>query len=156
MTLVDPLTTIAWHATWANPTHIGVEHVCTGLLRKSPEGKFIYLEKSLYPEELVPALQEINGQFWEPFTVAQLFSSLALKRLLIQAFPTLQADKFTDHQTIDPKHKIDCGPLWPLAELNKLAFSFVPLVEEMAWMKCCLLTKDVVEDFKATVAALTP
>jgi N-acetyl-anhydromuramyl-L-alanine amidase AmpD len=156
MTMVDPLTTVAWHATWSNPTHIGVEHVCTGLLRKSPEGKFIYLEKSLYPENLVPALQEVNGQLWEPFTVAQLLSNLAIKRLLIQALPTLQAGKFTDHQVIDPKGKVDCGPLWPMKELNKLAFSFTPLVEEMDWMKCALMTKEVVADFKAAVAALIP
>lgn len=156
MTMVDPLTTVAWHATWSNPTHIGVEHVCTGLLRKSPEGKFIYLEKSPYPENLVPALQEINGQFWEPFTVAQLLSNLAIKRLLIQALPSLQADKFVDHQVIDPKNKIDCGPLWPLKELNKLAFSFTPLVEEMDWMKCVLMTKEVVDSFKAAIAALVP
>ena len=76
--------------------------------------------------------------------------------MLIRALPTLQIDKFVDHQVIDPKNKIDCGPLWPLGELNKLAFSFSPLVEEMDWMSNILMTKEVVDSFKAAVAALVP
>lgn len=155
LTIVDPLTTVAWHATWANPTRIGVEHVCTGLLSKSLRGEFFYLNTP-YPARLVPDLQEINGQFWEPFTVAQLFSNLAVKRLLIQALPTLQIDRFVDHHAIDPKRKVDCGPLWPLRELNKLAFSSVPLTEEMDWIKGELMTKEVVNDFKVVVGALVP
>lgn len=154
ITLVDPLTTIAWHATVANSTSIGIEHVCAGLLKKSSSGKFMYLNNVNYPEEFVPILQEINKEFWEPFTVEQLFSNLAVKRLLIQAIPTLREEKFTDHQSIDTNNKIDCGPLWPLKELNKLAFSFVPLVEEFDWMKYNIMTKDALSNFKLTVLSL--
>lgn len=155
MTIVDPLTTVAWHATWANATHIGVEHVNTGLLRKSGTG-YIYLENRPYPAELVPQLQNVNGQMWEPFTTAQIIANLALKRLMIAAHPTLTIEKFVDHQAIDPRKKIDCGPLWPLKELNRLAFSWKGIVEAFDWMQHPLMDCPNLERFKVTVQALAP
>lgn len=155
ITVVDPLSTIAWHARAANPTHIGIEHVCTGLLGKSPSG-YTYLGNIPYPKTREPDIQIVNGEAWEPFTVQQVLSNLALKRLLIAAIPTLSIEFFTDHQALNPQTKRDCGPLWPLKALNKFAFSFVGLVEELPWMEEGLLTKDRVSEFEDAVALVVP
>ena len=154
ITLVNPLTTIAWHATWSNYSHIGVEHVCSGLLGKTKEGAFTFMGNTRYPAVLSVNIQEVNGQYWEPFTTKQLISNLALKRLLICAIPTLRQAHFVDHQVIDPKNKIDCGPLWPLKEINQLAFSFLGLVEEMDWMNSPYLTVQALASFKDAATKL--
>lgn len=156
MTLVNPLTTVAWHATWANPTHIGAENVNTGLLRKSATGEYIYLDNTPYPAALIPQLQRVGAQMWEPFTTAQVVASLVLKRLMIAARPSLVIEKFVDHQVIDPAHKVDCGPLWPLRELNKLAFSWKGIVEAFDWMQSPLMTTAALAEFKATAQQLAP
>jgi N-acetyl-anhydromuramyl-L-alanine amidase AmpD len=31
-------------------------------------------------------------------------------------------ERFTDHNHLDPDRKRDCGPLWPLDNLNNLVF----------------------------------
>jgi len=155
MILVDPLTTVTWHATWANPRYIGVEHVNAGLLTKNEDGRLLYQDKHLYPVKANKPVQEIGGKFWEPYTTAQIAANIMLKRLIYLALPTLKEDKFVDHEIIDPKRKTDCGPLWPLKALNELVFSWenahrVGVLDEEA-----VLTKDGVDRFNAEVQALT-
>lgn len=148
--VVDPLTTIAWHATWANPTHIGIEHVNCGLLRKVGNA-FYFMDNLAYPTARVPQIQEIIGKFWEPFTVLQFVSNIVLKRLFRWAMPTLVQDKFVEHKDIDPVGKIDCGPLWASKELNMLAFSDKAF-RDMQWVSREVLLLADVEAFRKEVA----
>ena len=135
MTVVDPLTTIAWHATVANSSHIGCEIVNAGLLGKDPNGGYTYLGSPAYPKDRWPNIFfSPDGRPWEPYTPQQIIANLCLKRLLLCAIPGLRPDRFTDHQAIDPARKIDCGPHWPLAHLNRLVFSWAGIVEEFDWM----------------------
>lgn len=132
--IVNPLEKITWHATWANKEYIGIEHVNAGLLLRKTDGKVYYMEQHAYPEDRIAQVQDIDNKPWEPYTPAQLVSNLVFKRWLIEAIPTMQEDKFTEHAEIDPERKKDCGPLWPLFELNDLVFSKKP-VRGMDWQK---------------------
>lgn len=123
--IIDPLEHVAWHATWANKNHIGIEHVNAGLLSKTPAGKVVYMGKHTYPEDRLGDIQEFGGTIWEPYTSYQIANNLVFKRWLIWACPTLVRERFVDHEIIDPARKRDCGPLWPLKDLNDLAFSDV-------------------------------
>lgn len=148
--VIDPLRRVAWHASGANNTSVGIEHVNAGLLLRKQDGKFYYLDSREYPEDRTGDLQEVNsGEFWEPYTVAQLVSNIMLKRWLIRAFPEnqLREELFVDHQEIDPGRKIDCGPLWPLFELNEIVFSWLP-IRGMKWAKKEILLLKDVEEFK--------
>lgn len=150
--VVDPLKSVAWHATWSNKNHIGIEHVNAGLLLSKTDGGIYYLGKLRYPRNRIAQLQEIDGKLWEPYTTPQLVSNLVFKRWLIEAIPTMQADRFVEHADIDPVRKIDCGPLWPLASLNDLVFSR-KRVRGMAWLQKDFLTVEDVAAFKEEVAA---
>lgn len=150
MIVVDPLTTLAWHATWANRNHIGIEHVNAGLLYKNDAGELFYRKRLVYPEERAALVQTVKGELWEPYTTAQVVTNIVLKRWLIQAVPTLEREHFVDHQVIDPDRKRDCGPLWPLAELNDLVFSWKP-IRGMKWIETENLLKPDVNAFKEEV-----
>jgi N-acetyl-anhydromuramyl-L-alanine amidase AmpD len=152
MVIVDPLTTLAWHATWANRNHIGIEHVNAGLLSKNDKGELLYMNRHAYPDSRKDLPQEISGNLWEPYTAAQVVANIVLKRWLIQAIPTLTREHFVDHEIIDPERKTDCGPLWPLAELNDLVFSWRP-IRPMKWLGVDNLLKQDVDAFKEEVRA---
>ena len=150
LSVIDPLTKIAWHAGDDNTSNIGVEHVNAGLLTKNSDGKFYYQETRSYPESRIPRIQQIEDMYWEPYSTAQIISNIVLKRWLFEAIPTLKEDYFTDHQALDPDRKLDCGPLWPLYELNELVFSWKP-VRGMDWAKKSFLSVGDIEEFKLEV-----
>ena len=84
--VVNPLEYIAWHAPGANRTSIGVEHVNAGVLLRKTDEEFYYLNTRPYPKERVAQLQELNsGEFWEPYSSAQIVANIVLKRWLIGA-----------------------------------------------------------------------
>lgn len=148
--VIDPLMHVAWHAPGANSTHVGIEHVNAGLLRKDGEAYF-WQNTRQYPKERIPELQEIDGKFWEPYYTQQIVSNVILKRWLIEARPEMmEREHFIDHQQVDPNRKIDCGPLWPLDGINDLVFSREP-VREMKWLEKDYLTKEDAKDFKIQV-----
>jgi len=149
MIVVDPLTTVAWHATIANSTHIGIEHVNCGLLRKKDDA-FYFMENRTYPVARAAQVQEIDGEFWEPFTVLQFVSNIVLKRLFRWALPSMDPKKFVEHKDVDPANKIDCGPLWASKALNELAFSNKAF-RSMQWVSQEVLLKADVEAFRQEV-----
>jgi N-acetyl-anhydromuramyl-L-alanine amidase AmpD len=152
MQLIDPRTTIAWHARGDSHTHIGIEHVNAGLLSKSGGG-FLYMEQHKYPQDRAPTVQELDGKYWEPYTSRQLMTNMVLKRWLIQAIPTLQKEHFVDHQMLDPARKVDCGPLWPLKSLNALVFSWKPL-QGFTSLEPTYMTKNAIAVFNGEVSDL--
>lgn len=130
--LINPLHRVAWHARSFSYTHIGIEHVNAGLLRKV-NGKLRYMNTIPYPEGRVEKVQEIEGENWEPYQVRQIVANIVLKRLLQMAIPALVRPGFIDHEMADPHRKRDCGPLWPMHDINALVFSGEP-VRNMLWM----------------------
>jgi len=153
--VVNPLGHVAWHARGANSTSVGIEHTNAGLLLRKTDGKFYYLGSRAYPKDRVASLQEVKpGEHWEPYTPAQLVANIVFKRWLIWAFPKDQMQKsmFVDHQQVEPDRKVDCGPLWPLHELNELVFSEKPF-RDMEWLKKDVLSLVDVAAFKAEVTA---
>lgn len=156
--LVDPLTTVAWHATVANKDHIGIEHVNCGLLEPK-DGGFLFMDKLRYqvdmarpPEEMFyvsPWVRPENRKtkpaeklgWWEPFSVAQVITNIVLKRLFLAAIPTIKTTGFVQHRDIDPTGKIDCGPLWPDKEINLLAQTDTNLIG-MNWAQWRFLDKN--------------
>ena len=146
--VINPLTHIAWHARRDSYTHVGIEHVNAGLLRKE-NGKFFYQGTRRYPNKYKHLPQHLE-EWWEPFRVAQIVSNIVLKRWLIYAIPTLQQQHFVDHQTVDPNRKTDCGPFWPLDEINELVFSAKP-IRDLDWMKKEFLLLDDVGNFRMEV-----
>lgn len=148
--IIDPILYIAWHAKKANFSHVGIEHVNAGLLRKEGN-KFYWQEQRPYPDARVAELQKINGKFWEPYYTPQIVSNIIFKRWLIESRPDkMVREHFVDHQQVDPTRKIDCGPLWPLDGINDLVFSGAP-IREMSWLEKKYLTQNDVEDFKVQV-----
>ncbi|RLC88623.1 MAG: hypothetical protein DRJ03_01755 [Chloroflexi bacterium] len=130
--LINPLERISWHARSCSYTHIGIEHVNAGLLRKV-NGSLKYLNIREYPKDRVDRVQDIDGESWEPYTVPQIVANIVLKRWLRTAVQTLEKDRCIDHQMADPMRKLDCGPLWPLQDINSLAFSF-KAIRGMTWL----------------------
>ncbi len=147
--VIDPLEKVAWHATWANKDRVGIEHINAGLLLRKTDKKIYYLESREYPEDRVKQVQKMGNKLWEPYTPAQLVANLVFKRWLIDAIPTMEEDQFTEHEDIDEDKK-DCGPLWPLFELNDLVFSRKP-VRGMDWQKKEVLGVEDVALFKQEV-----
>ena len=121
---IVPIDRVAWHAPGVNSTHIGIEHVNTGVLRRKTTGSFVYRGNLLYPKERAPTVQEVAGELWEPYTSNQLIANIVLKRWLITAFPEIEQPNLIDHQKVSPGRKRDCGPMWPLSDINNLIFSF--------------------------------
>lgn len=152
--VVDPLKSLAFHARSANRTSVGIEHVNVGYLRRKRTGEFYNTNQLAYPPERVSELQEVDsGLFWEPYTSAQLVANIVLKRWLVLALKIgqMRKDHFVDHQQIDPARKKDCGPLWPLHELNELVFSMKP-VQNMRWLSKNVLSQKDIEEFKIDMA----
>lgn len=150
--VIDPLERIAWHATWANKNYLGVEHINAGLLLRKTNGEVYYMEGRVYPSGRLPQIQAIDNRIWEPYTPAQLVANIVLKRWLIDALPTLNSEYFTEHADIDPHRKIDCGPLWPLFELNDLVFSR-KIVRGMKWQEKEVLGVEDIAALKKEVNA---
>jgi len=122
---VVPLVRIAWHAPGVNSTHFGIEHVNAGVLRrKTKKSGYLYRGAQTYPKERAGAVQEVAGECWEPYTANQIISNIVLKRWLITAFPEIEQQSLIDHQNISPGRKRDCGPMWPLNDLNAIVFCF--------------------------------
>lgn len=136
MQLVDPLSTVAWHATVANPTHIGIEMVNCGTLL--PQGRnFLFMDKFNYHVDMGRPPEEVNGRWWEPYSVAQVLTDITLKRLFLMAIPMMRPENFKMHSEIDPVKKKDPGPLYPMAEVTQLASVKKDInILTMPWANC--------------------
>lgn len=130
ITVVNPLTTVAWHAGRANNWAIGIEHVnCGKLTHRERINKFYYRGSIPYTIDWDRPPAKVEGDFWEPYTTPQVLANILFKRLARRVVHTLRKSDFTQHSAISPSRKIDCGPLWPIQEINDLAFSDVPLTD---------------------------
>jgi len=118
----------AFHCRGKNKTHIGIEHVNAGRLEKI-DGKWKYSGTLTYPLERLEQREAVSvgdRYAWERYTPAQVTANILLKRLFACAFD-IKKENCIDHQMADPLRKIDCGPLWPLQDINDLAYSWKPI-----------------------------
>lgn len=169
--LVDPLTTVAWHATIANQDHIGIEHVNCGLLTPK-DGGYLFMGSLRYtvdmgrpPEEMPYVSPWVKPEdrgivkpseklgWWEPFSAAQIVSNIVLKRLFLAAMPSIKPIGFVQHRDIDPSGKVDCGPMWPDKEINLLACSDSNLTS-MTWAQLRYLDKNALSQMSKEVKNL--
>lgn len=141
--VVNPLKNVAWHAPGANSTHIGIEIVNAGLLRKAGD-RYYRMRAIPYLEDRIGSIREVNGEYWEPYTSAQTVANIALKRLFFAAIPTIKREYMVDHEMVNPQRKRDCGPLWPLQSLNDLVIHDVPF-RDAYWAKSALLNTSMFE-----------
>lgn len=153
LVVVDPLTKVAFHATAANQTHLGIEHVNCGELQQTPTGLLLFMGTYKYPAERIPQVQLIGHGMWEPYTALQLVSNIVLKRLFRYSITTMLREHFVQHKDIDPNRKVDCGPLWPVPEINDLVFSDVAF-RDMDWVQLETLTAQDTTKFKQDVRNL--
>lgn len=122
--LVISLERIAWHARGANCSHVGIEHVNPGLLRKGTR-RIMFRGTRALPRHMEKHVSESGGKLWYEYTTKQIASNIALKRLALCMYPdSMVRERFVDHQMVDPRRKQDCGPLWPLDKINDFVFSW--------------------------------
>lgn len=163
VTTVNPLANGAFHAGKANDWAIGVEHVNCGFLKRVSEQppKFTYMDPIDLPyaieDERPPVRLVVDGvvTYWEPYTTAQFITNIVVKRLFRAVLAPKLDDpsKFTEHSALSPAKK-DCGPLWPLEELNALAFHPEISLDRMAWVKTKYMNTEELKAFKEEVAFL--
>ncbi len=123
-----------WHEPQLNGVSVGIEHVNVGEVRKAPDGSFVFWPNNWtqpykFTRELPPQQVNYRGAHWMmPYTREQILTNLVLKRAIIALYPsgTIRKEMLVDHAMVRDDKK-DCGPLWPLAELREMAFSYTPL-----------------------------
>lgn len=145
-----PTDVISWHAPGANSTHVGIEHVNTGVLRRktrSKTGGFAYRENLPYPKERSSIVQEVDGEYWECYTANQLIANIVLKRWLVTAFSNIDQPNCVDHAKVSPGRKRDCGPMWPLENINALVFSF-DSIRRIEWHDGQAVTRQDLTDLR--------
>lgn len=157
--LIDPLSTVAWHATVANASHVGVEMVNCGKLLPLGGSNFKFMDRFVYRVDMSRPPEEVDGKWWEPYTVAQVLSDITLKRLLLMAIPMMRPENFLKHSDVDPINKRDPGPLYPMNEVTKLASIGKEInILTMPWANTssCLVEETRKKMAKEVEAALKP
>ena len=92
-----------------NGRSIGFEHANAGLLTEIEPDRFESLLGEPIPRNRVGF--DAMGRPWHTYSSAQIEVSLAIHEALIDAYPITE---ILEHSEIDPRRKIDPGPLFPL------------------------------------------
>ncbi len=127
----------AWHEPKRNRDSWSVEMVnALDLHEENGEwrtwcGRYPYVE-SYPPVELT--LPWRGTRFMQPYDARQAVANIKLKRLVMAAQPGRLAPARMSQHSDWRTDKLDCGPLWPIAEINAAAFSTTPIAE-LAWVK---------------------
>jgi N-acetyl-anhydromuramyl-L-alanine amidase AmpD len=113
----------AWHATWTNPTHYGIELENCGELRMidgswrwwAPEkvGAPEWTAKWPGPATPVP----LFGRFWAPYPSAQVDTLAAAIRRVRQVLPSIRFSRVLGHMQVQ-ENKHDPGPCFPLTHVR--------------------------------------
>jgi N-acetyl-anhydromuramyl-L-alanine amidase AmpD len=137
-----------WHGAWHEPARnadsLSIELVNPGALK--PDGNNWARSLGSVPPEMVaetpPARIQppYRGASWlMPFTVEQVANLIRLKRIVLALrVGRLVRERMTQH-SVWRETKIDMGPLFPLEDVNRAAFEFVP-VDQYAFMQKLKLT----------------
>lgn len=152
--LVDPLTTVAWHATVANKDHVGIEHVNCGNLTPIGGTNFLYMGQYKYSVNISRPPENVDNAWWEPFSSAQIATNIVLKRLLLAAIPSMKSENFIQHKDVAGANKVDCGPLWPMEDIRKLATSGEVGLVSMPWANVRFADSQILARMHKEVEAL--
>jgi len=135
-----------WHGNWTNDRTIGVENRNAGPLKR--DGDHYRWWGGVFPSALGKQPLEIDGRYWEPWTVEQIVSNIVLTRV----FSVLYRETF-NRQWVLPHSaikytKIDTGRAFPFQLVREVAFSaFDP------WQDSRLKQYTVAPDFALTLEA---
>ena len=128
---VVPTTKIAWHATWTNRTHLGIELVNRGKVllhqgdrqwthrqRRVPKGESIVLVREGSLHYKLPAVG------FEVYRGGQLEAFVTLLKLLRALYPSIEARRILPHSAVQArsgsgKVKCDTGPLFPIHKIRR-------------------------------------
>lgn len=132
-----------WHGAWHEPARnadsLSIELVNPGALKHTNDG-WVRPQGSLPadmiaetpPSGINPSYRGATGLM--PFTVDQVTNLILLKRIVLTLVkPRLTPERMTQH-SVWRETKIDMGPLFPLAEVNRAAFEFIP-VEQYSFIQ---------------------
>ena len=115
---LGPFNVRMWHAglkagypgiRGVNGRSIGIEHTNAGLLTELEPDRYESLLGEPIPRDRVGF--DAMGRPWHTYSSAQIETSLAIHEALTDAYPITE---LMEHSEIDPRRKIDPGPLFPL------------------------------------------
>lgn len=108
---------IAWHAGRANTHSYGLELVNAGELRKD-QGRWVYWRND-WTQPWISIKQPVYlyGRHWEPYSLAQIITTVQLLRYLRQFVGTLNFTNILGHDQVT-QSKIDPGPLFPMQDVR--------------------------------------
>jgi len=127
-----------WHGAWHEPARnadsLSVELVNPGALTRTDTG-WKRSQGSL-PDDMTAETppMSINPPYrgakaLMPFTSDQVINLIRLKRIVLTlSKPRLVPERMTQH-SVWRATKLDMGPLFPFAEVNRAAFEFVPVMQ---------------------------
>jgi hypothetical protein len=144
----------AWHASWANQTHYGVECVSAGELRSS-DGRAFTSWRSKGPgaaqwtmpwKSIYKSPVQSGGRWWDPFTSRQLAAVVAVLRYL-RDYPgvALKRPHVVGHEQVQSvstltgaggkmgTDKRDMGPTCPLHGIRDAVFDGWRPLEQSHW-----------------------
>lgn len=134
VTQMVPFDRTAWHAgtsEWrgrkgCNAFSIGIEIVSPGKLVKRGSTAVAWFGQSWPLDECVSMKTAGHGDgFWLPYTQAQVETVQMIVEALAKAYPTIS--DVVGHWQISPGRKVDCSPLFPLADCHALVADRAPL-----------------------------
>lgn len=124
----------AWHATWTNPTHYGIELANHGELRKDAEGQWVFWAPKAegapewtarwQSDGAVPGEEPVSrfGRWWEPYPAAQVVALVRVAREVRQIHSWIQRDQLLGHEQVQ-ENKRDPGPAFPLSLVREAIFA---------------------------------
>jgi len=125
-----------WHGAWHEPARnadsLSIELVNPGALIRTDNG-WTRAQGSL-PDDMVRETPPSSisppyrgAKALMPFTVDQVINLIKLKRIILSLVKTrLVPERMTEHAAWR-ETKIDMGPLFPLADVNRAAFEYIPI-----------------------------
>ena len=129
---IIPIQHGAWHEPARNADSLSIELVNPGALKQTDDG-WARPVGSL-PKDMVAETPPVRinppyrgAKILMPFTVDQVVNLIKLKRIVLTLVkPRLVPERMTQH-SVWRETKIDMGPLFPLNDVNRAAFEFIPV-----------------------------
>ena len=125
-----------WHATWVNGLCIGIENRNVGILRKRGNGWVWWPNNwsAKFPSDSLGKIPiEIDGQWWEPFTLGQIAANILLGQILYCYYEgKLDPSWILPHSAV-ASQKMDTGRAFPLHNVREAITSQTPF-ERLGWL----------------------
>ncbi len=122
-----PPSQTAWHATWCNRTHYGIELVNEGEVRRDKAGGWVSCQRewtAKYKPLASPKRSPVfmAGRYWDPYGADQLLSVVEILRWLRKwKSDPLDPTQILGHELVQTA-KFDPGPMFPLEMVRRTTF----------------------------------